>query len=65
MYENIKVHDRLNAVLNILDQMTLKGYQQFNAVSTVMREIASLDQDIIKAEQEATKKPENGDSDGD
>lgn len=49
----IHIHERLNAVLNILDRMTLQGYQQFNAVATAMKEIASLDQDILKAEQAA------------
>ena len=51
----IHIHERLNAILNILDRMTLQGYHQFNAVATAMKEIASLDQDILKAEQEAKK----------
>ena len=51
----IHIHERLNAVLNVLDRMTLQGYQQFNAVATAMKEIAALDQDILKAEQEAKK----------
>lgn len=54
----IHIHERLNMILNILDRMTLQGYQQFNAVSTAMKEIAALDQEILKAEQEAKAKEE-------
>ena len=48
----LHIHERLNNVLNILNGLTLTGFQQFNAVSVVMRELASLDQDIAKAEKE-------------
>lgn len=48
----LHIHERLNNVLNILNNLTLTGFQQFNAVSMVMRELASLDQDIAKAEKE-------------
>ena len=47
----LHIHERINSVLNILDRLTLTGFQQFNAVSTAMRELATLDQDIAKAEQ--------------
>lgn len=52
MNESLRIHDRLSNVLNILNNLTLTGFQQFNAVSVAMRELASLDQDIAKAEKE-------------
>lgn len=52
MNESLHIHERLNNVLSILDHLTLTGFQQFNAVSVAMRELASLDQDIAKAEKE-------------
>lgn len=47
----LRIHERINNVLNILNSLTLTGFQQFNAVSTAMKELAALDQDIVKAEQ--------------
>ncbi len=47
----LHIHERINNVLNILNSLTLTGFQQFNAVSTAMKELAALDQDIVKAEQ--------------
>ena len=47
----LHIHERINNVLNILNGLTLTGFQQFNAVATAMKELAALDQDIVKAEQ--------------
>ncbi len=47
----LHIHERLNNVLNILNGLTLTGFQQFNAVAMAMKELAALDQDIVKAEQ--------------
>lgn len=52
MYENLHIHERLNAVLNILNDMPVKGFEQSKAVYVTMAELAQLDQDIKKAEQE-------------
>jgi hypothetical protein len=54
----LHIHERINNALNILNSLTLTGFQQFNAVSTVMKELAALDRDIAKAEQEEKKEPE-------
>ena len=54
----LHIHERINNALNILNSLTLTGFQQFNAVSTVMKGLAALDQDIAKAEQEEKKEPE-------
>lgn len=47
----LHIHERLNNVLNILNGLTLTGFQQFNPVAMAMKELAALDQDIVKAEQ--------------
>lgn len=47
----LHIHERINNVLNILNSLTLTGFHQFNAVSTAMKELAALDQDIVKTEQ--------------
>jgi hypothetical protein len=52
MNKELHIHERLNNVLSILNGMTLTGFAQFNAVSTAMKELANLDQDIAKAEKE-------------
>ena len=54
----LHIHERINNALNILNSLTLTGFQQFNAVSTVMKGLAALDQDIAKAEQEEKKEHE-------
>lgn len=59
MYESIKIHERLNAVLNVLNRMTVTGFDQMNAVVTAMREIASLDQEMLKAEQDEKEQTDN------
>ena len=54
----LHIHERIQSCLNILNSMTLTGFTQFNAVSTVMKELAAMDRDISKAEQEEKKEPE-------
>lgn len=54
----LHIHERIQSCLNILNGMTLTGFTQFNAVSTVMKELAAMDRDISKAEQEEKKEPE-------
>lgn len=55
MFEELHVHERLNNVLNILNRVSLTGFQQIDSVATVMKELAALDQEILRAEQEAGK----------
>ena len=59
MYESIKIHERLNATLNVLNRMTVTGFDQANAVVTVMREIASIDQEMLKVEQDEKEQTDN------
>lgn len=54
----LHIHERINNVLNILNGLTLTGFQQFNAVATAMKELAAVDQDIKKAEEAAKADPE-------
>lgn len=51
----LHIHERIQSCLNILNGMTLTGFTQFNAVSTVMKELAAMDRDIANAEK---KEPE-------
>ena len=51
----LHIHERIQSCLNILNGMTLTGFTQFNAVSTVMKELAAMDRDITNAEK---KEPE-------
>lgn len=60
----LHIHERINNVLSILDRMTLTGFQQFNAVSTVMKELAALDRDVASAEK-AEEKPDEQESKAD
>lgn len=59
MYDNLKIHERLNAVLNVLNRMTVTGFDQASAVVTVMREIAAIDQEMLKAEQDEKEQTDN------
>jgi len=58
MYENLHIHERLNNSLSILNSMQLTGFAQWNPVVTVMRELASLDQEIVQAEKKAAEAEE-------
>lgn len=51
----LHIHERIQSCLNILNGMTLTGFTQFNAVSTVMKELAAMDRDIANEEK---KEPE-------
>ena len=51
----LHIHERIQSCLNILNGMTLTGFTQFNAVSTVMKELATMDRDIANEEK---KEPE-------
>lgn len=56
----LHIHERIQNALNILNGMTLTGFNQFNAVATVMKELATLDQAIQQNEQ-AQKAEEKAD----
>jgi len=56
MYENVHHHERLNSILNLMNGLIVSGFNNCRIVSSVMSEIANLDQDMLRAEQEAAKK---------
>lgn len=58
MYETTHHHERLNSILNLMNGLTVSGFNNCRIVSSVMSELASLDQDMLRAEQEAAKKAE-------
>lgn len=58
MYENIHHHERLNSILNLMNGLTVSGFNNCRIVSSVMSELANLDQDMLRAEREAAKKAE-------
>lgn len=59
-YTDLKVHERLNLAINILNGIQLQGFHEFNvvapALAKTMAVIAALDQDMVKAEQGETEK---------
>ena len=58
MYENVHHHERLNSILNLMNGLTVSGFNNCRIVSSVMSELAALDQDMLRAEREAAKKAE-------
>ena len=47
---DLNITQRIETVLNILNNMTLTGFQQFNSVAEAMKQLAALNRDIREAE---------------
>lgn len=45
------IHERINQILTVLNNIPLRGFEQISGVSDAMKLLASLDQDILKAEE--------------
>ena len=45
------IHERVNQILTVLNNIPLRGFEQISGVSDAMQLLASLDQDILKAEE--------------
>lgn len=58
MNENLHITDRIDNVLNILNSMKLSGFDQWNPVCEVMKQLAALSQDVQKYEKEHEKDQE-------
>ena len=56
MYENVHHHERLNSILNLMNGLTVSGFNNCRIVSSVMSELVNLDQDMLRAEQAAAAK---------
>lgn len=54
---DLNIEKRIENVLNILNGLTLTGFQQFNSVAEAMKQLAAINRDIqaVKAKEE---KPE-------
>lgn len=49
--KSLRVCERIDAILNIIDRMPLRGYQQWNPASEAMKALAALGNDFGKFEQ--------------
>ena len=52
---DLNITQRIETVLNILNSMTLTGFQQFNSVAEAMKQLAAINRDIQALEQAAQK----------
>lgn len=56
MYPNLKIPERIDTILNILQYIPrLQGFDQWNPVCEAMKQLADLSRDVQEAE-----KAENG-----
>ena len=56
MNENLHITERIDNVLNILNAMKLSGFDQWNPVCEVMKQLAALSQDVQKYEEKEREK---------
>ena len=49
--EELHVHERINAMLNIINKMPLQGFNQWNPAAEVMKGLAALDNDFRNYEE--------------
>lgn len=52
------ISQRIENVLNILNSMTLTGFQQFNSVAEAMKQLAAINRDIQVEQAKQAEKPE-------
>ena len=57
--EELHIRDRIDEVLNILNQGNFHGYEQWGPVVDSMRKLAAISQDVLKLEQEAAENEEH------
>lgn len=58
MNTELHITERIDNVLNILNAMKLSGFDQWNPVCEVMKQLASISQDVQKYEKEHEKDQE-------
>lgn len=51
----LHIPQRIDEILNILNGLPLRGYEQWNPVVEVMKRLAAISQDVQKLEQEQAK----------
>lgn len=51
----LHIPQRIDEILNILNSLPLRGYEQWNPAVEVMKRLAGISQDVQKWEQEQVK----------
>lgn len=54
----LHIHERIDQVLTILNNIPLRGFDQINGVAEAMKGLAALDRDIRQAEEKPTDEKE-------
>ena len=54
----LHIHERINQILTVLNNIPLRGFEQANGVSEAMKSLAALDRDIRQAEEKPTDEKE-------
>jgi len=49
--KDLHAHERINAMLNIINKMPIQGFDQWNPAVEVMKGLATLDNDLKQIEQ--------------
>lgn len=53
-----EITQRIENILNILNSLTLTGFQQFNAVAEAMKQLAAINRDLQAQAKEEPEKDE-------
>ena len=54
----LHIHERIDQILTILNNIPLRGFDQANGVAEAMKGLAALDRDIRQAEEKPTDEKE-------
>lgn len=54
----LNITQRIEQVLNILNNLTLTGFQQFNSVAEAMKQLAAINRDLQEKAKEEPEKDE-------
>lgn len=60
MNDSANITERIDKVLNILNNGNFHGYEQWSVIVDTMRELAAISQEIRKLEATEKTKEENG-----
>ena len=54
----LHIHERIDQILTVLNNIPLRGFDQINGVAEAMKGLAALDRDIRQAEEKPTDEKE-------
>lgn len=54
----LHIHERIDQILTVLNNIPLRGFDQINGVSEAMKGLAALDRDIRQTEEKPTDEKE-------